>query len=169
MDFAFKKLALVVCIVSSTIVAQQPQTDAFIEAVALYDSIIHTISQPNKTNEQLSQATGKVFGISLWAYGVYKGLRAGDMAKIAMATVAGFSFGVSVAAVSKMVADNSHYFKWLYRLYIQEQNIRRLAHLIDLHAQDIAQIETTDYDEQTRQMLVELQLELPTGKRERID
>ena len=53
MDVALRRLALVVCIVNTTIVAQQPQPDAFIEAVARYDAIIHTIDHPNKTYEQV--------------------------------------------------------------------------------------------------------------------
>lgn len=168
MNVALRRLALIVCIINTTIFAQQPQPDDFVEAVARYDAIIRTIDHPKKTYEQVPTAIGKVFGITLWAYGVYKGLRAGDMGKIAMATLSGFTFGVSVAAVSKMVAEGTHYFKWLYKLYMQEQSIRTLAQLLNLHAQDLAKIDTSSYDEQTRQMLVELQLELPTGQAEKI-
>lgn len=107
---------------------------------------------------------GKILGVSLWAYGVYKGVQADDMSKIAMATVTGLTFGTSVAAVSKILTDGIYYCKWLSRLYMQEQNIRILAHLLHLHAQDIAQIERSSYHEQTGQMLTELQLELPISQ-----
>lgn len=149
------------CIVSITTLAQNPPMDDFVEAIERYDKIIRTIDHTNKSYDELSQTIGKVFGMSLWAYGIYKGLNTDDMSKIPMATVSGLAFGLSVTAASKMVVDCTNYFKSLYRLYCQEQNIRTLASLLKLRSKDLAQIDVTSYDIQTRQLILELQLELP--------
>ena len=135
--------------------------DNFIEAVTHYDKIIRTIDIPDKTYDDLPLILGKIFGIGLWTYGVYKGLREGDMGKIAMATVAGFSFGASVAVTSKIVQEGYSFFRWLYKLHIQERIILDLAQNIQLHSSDLTFLDTQEYTEQTRTMLLELQLQLP--------
>ena len=161
MNFAFKKLAIIACFVSQTIYTQQPQLDTFIQAIEQYDTIVRTLDHIDKTYEELPQILGKISGVSLWFYGVYKGLRSGDMTKIAMATAAGVSFGFSVATAGKIVQETAHYCKWLYRLNNQEEKIRSIAHLNNLQAEDISQIEREKYSQQTIELLRNLQLELP--------
>ena len=56
------------------------------------------------------------------------------MGKIAMATLSGFTFGVSVAAVSKMVAEGSHYFKWLYKFIYARAKHSHISSTSNLHA-----------------------------------
>jgi hypothetical protein len=161
MQINLKKLLLIWGIVTLPLFAKPQAIENFVQAVGCYDKVVRVIDIPDKTYEELPAILGKVLGISLWIYGVYRGLRDGDMGKIAMATVAGLSFGASVAVASKIVLESTCFLKWLYRLHRQELIIRNLAHELKLQVSDIMSLDTGGYTEQTRTMLFELQLELP--------
>ena len=152
-------LASFVLIASLPIQAQSTKED-FITAINQYDHLVRVLSQGNKAYDHIPPAAGKIAAVSLWCYGVYKGLRQGDLYKVAMATLAGAMFGLSVAAVSKMIVDGSFYVKLYYGLYLLEKKIHEIAHELHLTLNDIALIDTSSFAMTTQQMLGELQLDL---------
>lgn len=139
---------------------QTATREDFISAVSQYDHVVATIGQGSKTYDHIPPAAGKISAAVLWAYGALKGLRQGDLYKVAMATLAACMFGLSVAAVSKMVVDGSFYIKHYYALYRIEKKIHEIAHELHLTINDIAQIDTSSFTITTQQMLGELQLDL---------
>ncbi len=147
MNFVLKKLSFLLLITSTAIFAQQPHMADFVGSVLRYDQIIIAMQHPDKTYEQLPSTLGKISGITLWTYGIYRGLSEADMCKIFMATITGLTFGVSVAAVSKIVVEESRVIKWTYKLYAQEVTIHTLANLLNLNSEDIAKLDITGYNE----------------------
>lgn len=155
-----KYLLVLLMLVNSLIIQAQATREDFMGAIDQYDRVVCKYAQGTKAYDHVPPAAGKIAAMSLWTYGVYKGLKQGDLYKVAMATLSGFMFGVSVAAVSKMIVDGSTYLKYCYSLYQIEKKIRELAQELHLTVNDIAQIETSSYSVPTQQMLGDLQLNL---------
>jgi hypothetical protein len=156
MKYFFVLLSLATCLTTRA----QSSCDDLVAAINHYDQLVQVLSQGSKTYNHIPPAAGKIAAVSLWCYGVCKGLRQGDLYKVAMATLAGCMFGLSVAAVSKMVVDGTFYIKLYYSLYLLEKKIHEIAHELHLTLNDIAQINQASFTVTTQQMIGELQLDL---------
>lgn len=158
--FSMKYLVLALVLLTTLITRAELTKDDFLLAINQYDDLVRINGQSNKNYDHIPPTAGKIAAVSMWSYGVYIGIRKGDLYKVAMATLAGAMFGISVAAVTKMLVNSSYYIKLYYSMYRLEKKIHEIAHELHLTINDIAQINSSSFTSTTQQMLGELQLDL---------